>query len=170
MEKMPVSASGVLSRLGAALFFLCAASAQTLAPGAKQDPQFLMWQEIKRSLEGPDGRHFFDYNLKDAVLPAGVAGVHSFIGTVVSSRLQKSPSEIVLAISDASTPEVTLRLVDEHGKRGAWYTAIPPGTKVAFEGVIEEFSQKPFMLTLEVDPYNYRSLSVLEENSKSGKK
>jgi hypothetical protein len=121
-------------------------SAQKPGPG---DPQVTLWTAIKTALQAADGDAYFESQIKNAVLPGGANGLHGLKGTVISSRPPDHPSEVVLAISDANTPEVTLKFLDKLGKADHLRRAITPGTRVAFAGVAEAYTKNPFMLTLE---------------------
>jgi hypothetical protein len=137
-----------------ALFALYAGQqvcAQAPLPGPTDNQSLKLWQDVKQMLLGPDGMDYFIYNLKDAVVPGGTAGLHTIVGTVLSSRPQNSPGELVLAISDANTPEVTLRFFDAHHAAVSLKRSIAPATMVAFEGTPTAFSRDPFMLTVEVE-------------------
>ena len=68
-----------------------------------------LWNAIKTGLL-KGGDEFFESSLKDALIPG--EGVHSFLGTVISSRPAEHPTEFVLAMSDKIHPEVTLKLRD----------------------------------------------------------
>ncbi len=102
----------------------------------KSNPELAMWNTIKQSLND-QGDAFFNSNLKDAALP-------KLRGTLVEAKPAVNPKELVLAMSDASTPEVTLKL--ETPLRGKAKTGEP----VTFEGVGDSFSKQPFMLTLTI--------------------
>jgi hypothetical protein len=56
----------------------------------------------------------------------------------------------VVAITDAATPEVTLRLTDNAGKEAHLNGPVMQGSQIRFEGVVAAFTKEPFMLTLEV--------------------
>jgi hypothetical protein len=101
---------------------------------AEADPMGAMWKNLKGELTGPNGQQYFDSGLKDAAAPR-------LRGTLVSHTAKS----IVLALSDKTTPEVTLELE----------TPIPgkaePGTVLEFEGVAKSFTSAPFMLTMDVE-------------------
>jgi hypothetical protein len=118
--------------------------------GPPSDPGLAMWREIKKNLQGSDSDNYFEMVLQHALVPGGANGVNALRGTVVSSKSADHPSEVVLAMSDTSSPEVTLRFVDQRGKEGHFKTAIPAGAKVAFAGIVKTFVKDPFMLGFEV--------------------
>lgn len=110
----------------------------------EQDSQ-AVWSGIKADLESKDGNAFFELNLKRSLLPGGAKGVRILKGTVVSSSPAANPNELVLAISDRTHPEVTLKLADHlRGPVGA-------GSSVAFSGIVTDFTKEPFNLTVEVE-------------------
>jgi hypothetical protein len=166
-------------RILAVFLFLCAgwpASSQT-ADSLADDRQLPFWREIKKSLLGPDSTQFFENTVEHAEVPGGTAGLRTLVGTVLSGRPENSPGELVLALSDAHTPEVTLRFVDEYKKKANYPQPVAPGSKVAFEGEAIEFTHEPFMLIIRVILGHPRSLgprfvgfSVLEEARANPKK
>lgn len=95
---------------------------------AKADPQLAQWKAIKEGLLSQDG--YWD-QMKDAALP-------KLRGKVVSS----TPKSIVVALSDATTPEVTLTFETP--------VKAEEGATLQFVGVAKQFTKEPFMLTLEV--------------------
>jgi hypothetical protein len=135
----------LLFRIFVALVILSA----TPSIPAQNDPALKLWLSIKQALRGPNGQTWFESNLKDAFVPAGMEGVRSFTGTVLSSTPEAHPGELILALSDKQTPEVTLHFIDEHGKAAHAKKPIPSGTRVAFDGIAKAFTSDPFMLTFE---------------------
>ena len=128
--------------------------AQTQHSVDQSSRQLEQWRWVKRSLQRPDPKEeYFRSNVKGTfVLGCGPHGLNAFIGTVLSSKPTDHPGELVLALSDMHTPEVTVRFVDVHGKMTTLNEPVPNGTKVAFEGIGKEFTREPFMLTFDVDP------------------
>ncbi len=104
-----------------------------------------LWLNVRSELTGANADQYWDSSVKGAGLPGGAHGVTKFKGKLVSHAPAKNPKELVLAISDASTPEVPLKL-DE-----PMIGAAPAGTEIDFEGVATSFVKDPFMLTFEVD-------------------
>ena len=125
--------------------------------------QLAVWRIVKDGLQKPGAERFFESNVKDVLLPDGVNGVKFFVGTVLSSKPSDRPHELVLALSDLKTPEVTLRLVDEFGQT-ALRKPLPPGTRVAFEGVVRTFTKEPFMLTFEVQADLRKEFAILDDS------
>ena len=112
---------------------------------AKANPSLALWKTIKDSLTGPTGDMYFESSMKGAALPGGANGVTKFQGKLVSMKPALNPKELVLAISTADTPEVTLKFeAPLHGKAD-------PGTEISFEGVASAFTKDPFMVTFDVD-------------------
>lgn len=107
------------------------------------DPPHALWAAMKRALSAPDGEKYFQENVKDSALPM-------LIGTVISSSPSDRPSLFVVAITDAATREVTLRLTDDAGKEAHLNSPVMQGSQIRFEGVGAAFTKEPFMLTLEV--------------------
>jgi tetratricopeptide (TPR) repeat protein len=69
-------------------------------------------------------------------------------GTVVSS----TPKEVVLALSDATTPEVTLQFETP--------VKADTGSSVEFDAVAKEFTKEPFMLTMTAEKGDVTGLSA----------
>jgi hypothetical protein len=128
------------------------------------------WADLKARLQANDGDAFFESNLKNSILRGRTKGFHTFTGTVISIRVAAGrvaagrvaagrvaagrpaelPSEVLVAISDSTHPEVTLRFVDKQGKEDHFKVPIAPGSKIAFSGIAKTYTKDPFMLTLEV--------------------
>jgi hypothetical protein len=138
-------------------------SPQARDPGSGDIRQLKLWQLLKHSLEGADGARYFEANLKDAFLLGGANGVQFLVGKVLSSQPENSPGEVVLAMSDTRTTEVTLRFVDKYGKAAYLKMPVATGTNVAFQGAGKSFSPEPFMLTFEVELGNFL---ILDETGK----
>ena len=105
-----------------------------------------VWTGIKTALQARDGDAFFESSLKNSLFPGGRNGVRVFQGTVVSSHPSEHPNELMLAISDDSHAEATLKL-----KEGQFKGPITSGSKVAFRAIVTAYIKEPFMLTLEVE-------------------
>jgi tetratricopeptide (TPR) repeat protein len=110
-----------------------------------ENPSLALWLSIKEQLTAENGQQYFESSMKNALLPGGAGGITKFEGTLVSHDPATRPKELVLAISDATTPEVTLRLESPlPGKAD-------PGTKISFEGAALEFTKEPFMVIFAVE-------------------
>lgn len=111
----------------------------------KTNPVMALWMSIKKELTGPNSDAYFASSMKDAHLPGGAMGVQKFKGKVIEHKPARNPKEIVLGISDATTPEVTLKLETAMTGRA------DPGTELEFEGVVSGFTKDPFMVTMDVE-------------------
>ncbi len=127
------------------LAFLAIAAAQR--PRSTYTPETFWRDVVKGRRTGPDAEALFERSYKDALLPGAVMPGQGMRGIVISATPPASPTELVLAMSDESTPEATLRFI-----RGqSLGRPAPPGTKVEFEGVAKEFTRSPFMVIFEVE-------------------
>jgi hypothetical protein len=95
----------------------------------KNNPLLATWNNLKGNLQNDAA--MWD-QMKDAQMP-------KLQGTVVSA----DPKAVVLALSDASTPEVTLTF-DAPVKAEV-------GSKVTFQGIAKSYTKEPFMLTMAID-------------------
>jgi|GEM_PF-2653729 hypothetical protein len=139
------------------VLFTESALAQNPKPrSVNADPVHELWSAVKSQLEGPNGQEYFQSFLKDSALPR-------LVGTLISATPPEQPSVLTLAISDASSPEVTLRLTDDNGKEAHLKGPLLRGSQIQFEGVAVSFSQDPFMVTFEVST----SLRKPERNIKA---
>jgi tetratricopeptide (TPR) repeat protein len=103
-----------------------------------KDPQKAIWKKVKDALMAADGAQYFESSVKGAALP-------KLKGKLVSQTPAIKPKTLVLALSDDTTPEVTLNLsAPLAGKADA-------GTVIEFEGVPSAFTQSPFMVTMDVE-------------------
>jgi hypothetical protein len=125
-----------------------------------------LWLTIKDEWKGPNGQQYFENSMKGAALPGGAEGVKQFKGRVVSHKPAVRPKEIVLAISDAETPEVTLKLDEESVMPGK----AEPGTEIGFEGTAVSYSKDPFMVTFEVEKDNISGWPSAAPARPAGKK
>jgi len=88
-------------------------------------------------LTGPNGQKYWEEQLKGADLPY-------LYGIVLSSDPKDQPRILVLAMSDKSTPEVTLAVKASHLTE-----KVRDGAEVIFKGVPTAFSTQPFRVTIE---------------------
>jgi hypothetical protein len=133
------------------LAFAVAAPTHLALAQKSSSPDEKLWNELKAGLQAENSDDFFEHNLKDSLAPSGAKSVHAFKGTVISSRPAEHPREVVVAISDSTHPEVTLRFTDQQGKEDHLKKPINPGSRIAFSGVVTAYSKDPFMLTFEVE-------------------
>ena len=109
-----------------------------------------LWTVVRASLVAPDGDDYFKENLKGTMLPGGAGGISVFTGTLLSAEPAEQPSVLVVAISDSTTPEVTLQIKDAEWKDTHLNGPLVRGSVIQFEGVGMSFTKEPFMLTLGV--------------------
>jgi len=102
----------------------------------KTNPQLAIWVQMKQALTAPDGAAYVE-QIKGAALP-------KFKGKVVSLEPAVNPKKIVVGISDASAPEITIEIDD----KGFLPGKVDPGTEIEFESVGKEFTADPFNLTV----------------------
>jgi hypothetical protein len=113
----------------------------------KSNPQLAMWMKIKGQLADQGGEQYFDSQLKSADLPP-------LKGTVLEAKPACRSKELVIALSDATHGEITLKL-------DAALTGKPEtGTEVQFKGVPAAFSKEPFMLTMDAEKANIEGLKT----------
>jgi hypothetical protein len=96
-----------------------------------------IWPDVKARLQANGGDSFFESSVKDSIVPSG--SLHSFKGTVISSRPSEYPTEVVVAISDSTHPEVTQRFIDQQGREDHFKGSLAPGSKIAFAGVAKAY-------------------------------
>jgi tetratricopeptide (TPR) repeat protein len=105
----------------------------------KSNPQLALWMNVKNELAGANGAQYFESSVKDSGLP-------KLRGKLVSQSPAVKPKELVLAMSDDTTPEVTLKLSAPMAGKA------DPGTVIEFEGAVPKtFTQSPFMITMEIE-------------------
>jgi hypothetical protein len=113
----------------------------------KSNPQLALWMGIRKELAGENGEAYFNSNVKSAAVP-------KLKGKIVDAKPPVRSKELVLALSDASTPEITLKL-------DAPLTGKPEiGTEIEFEGVPSAFTKDPFMLTMDVEKAKITGLKM----------
>jgi tetratricopeptide (TPR) repeat protein len=105
----------------------------------KDHPELALWIVVKQELKGPNGAQYWESSVKDAGLP-------KLKGKLVSQSPAVRPKELVLAISDDTTPEVTLKLSAPMAGKA------PAGTELEFEGAVpKSYTTDPFMVTMEIE-------------------
>lgn len=105
----------------------------------EEQPQRFFWVRLKSALTAPNGMEYFEGGMKDALVPTKEQP--PLKGKVVSS----TKKSFVLALSDDTTPEVTIEL----GK--PLKQELAPGTVVEFWAVPQKLTLDPFMLVFLVD-------------------
>lgn len=132
----------------------------------KSNPMLALWMTIKGELTGPNGQQYFESGVKGTAMPGGANGVKEFKGKVVSTKPVNRPKEIVVAVSDMDTPEVTLKLDEESFMPGK----AEPGTEIGFEGVPTSYTKEPFMMIMEVEKDKISGWPKPEPAKPAGKK
>ena len=103
------------------LFLFSAEVGMSQAPNSRQvniNAVHALWLSIKKQLTGPNGEEYFTNALENADLPL-------LIGTLISATPEGQPTTLVLAMSDGTTPEVTLRFEDNNGKESHIICVVP---------------------------------------------
>ena len=119
--------------------------AENEAKFQKENPSLALWMNMKQELTGPNGEQYFNSAMKGAEVPGGANNIEKFKGRLISSKPAVRPKELVLAIMDANTPEVTLILdAPLPGKAD-------PGTEIEFACVPSSFTKEPFNVTFDVE-------------------
>jgi len=127
-----------------------AAAPAAPAAAATPDPEVALWLSVKKELFGPAAHDYFLLRMKDRQLPDPSSGVEHFKGIVISSKPKARPTELVLAMSDGKTPEVTLTLRYARQNLVPLTKPVPNGSGIEFAGIPYGFTQNPFMLSFEV--------------------
>jgi len=104
-----------------------------------KNPQLALWMSIRRQLTDANGEQYFESSMKGTGLP-------KLKGTLVDAKPACRSKELVVALSDATHPEVTLKL-------DMPLTNKPDlGAEIQFDGgAPQEFSKDPFNLTMDVE-------------------
>ncbi len=109
----------------------------------EKDPQLAFWVKLRDALKEPSGEQYFEQGMKDALVPP--ENERPLRGKLVRHSPAKNPKELVLALSDDHTPEVTIRLEEP------LVGAAEPGTVIQFRGVPKQFTREPFMIVFEAE-------------------
>ena len=107
----------------------------------KTNPQLALWIAVKKALIGPEGDQYFKDSVKESAVPP-------MKGKVISHKPALKPKEIVVAVADATTPEITIIIAEGGSLPGK----ADPGTEIEFESVAKSLVKDPFMMTVEVEP------------------
>jgi hypothetical protein len=105
----------------------------------QKNPQLALWMGIKKQLADTNGQQYFETQMKGTGLP-------KLKGTLVEAKPACRPKELLVALSDATHPEVTLKL-------DMPLTNKPDvGKEIQFDqGEPTAFAQDPFNLTLDTE-------------------
>jgi hypothetical protein len=113
----------------------------------KSNPQLALWMGIKKQLADTGGDQYFEGTLKNAAVP-------KLKGTVVEGKPACRSKEILVALSDATHPEVSLKL-------DAALTGKPEsGVEIQWEGVPSGFTKDPFILTMDTEKAKIENLKT----------
>src|SRR4029077_8577714 len=113
----------------------------------KTNPQLALWMGIKKQLADTGGEQYFERTLKNAALP-------KLKGTVEEGKPACRSKELLVALSDGTHPEVSLKLDTAlTGKPEA-------GTEIQWEGVPSAFTKDPFMLTMDTEKAKIENLKT----------
>jgi hypothetical protein len=119
----------------------------------KTNPQLALWMGIKGQLADTNGDQYFSGSLKDADVK-GEGSAKALKGTLVEAKPECHSKELVVAISDATHPEVTLQL-------DAALTGKPDtGVEIQWNGQPTAFTKEPFMLTMDTEKANITGLNL----------
>jgi len=104
----------------------------------EKNPQLALWMGIKSHLADANGEQYFESDVKNADVP-------KLKGTLVDAKPACRSKELVVALSDATHPEVTLKL--DSALTGKPKT----GDQIQFKGVPSAFTKDPFNLTMDTE-------------------
>jgi hypothetical protein len=109
--------------------------------------------KVKGALVETSGDQYYESTMKGTLI-AGQNGVRALKGTLVDARPACSSKELIVAISDASQPEVTLKLGSALGGKPQ------TGVEIQFDGAPSAFAKDPFMLTMETEKESVEGLKL----------
>ena len=92
-------------------------------------------------------------------------GVQYFTGTLLSAEPAEQTRVLVLAISDRSTPEVTLRFKNSKWNDTHITGPLMRGSVMQFEGVPISFTKEPFILTFGVSTTERNHIPVVRRHA-----
>ncbi len=122
-------------------------AAEKEAEFAKSNPQLALWMGVRKNLSDANGDQYFETQVKNAAVP-------KLKGTLVEGKPACRSKELLVAISDAKNPEVTLKL--DAALSGKPET----GTEIQWEGVPSAFTKEPFMLTMDTEKAKIEGLKA----------
>jgi hypothetical protein len=132
-----------------ALTFMGPFVLSTAVVAQERDPYRMVWRVLKTALSAPEGTEYFRNELKGTSCPR-------LKGTVLSASLDGAASKLILGMTDSVNAEVTLSIRNGRKK----LKKPPPGRVVIFEGVLADFVNEPFMLTIEIQSGGIDGLDV----------
>jgi hypothetical protein len=119
----------------------------------KSNPQLAMWLGVKKSLNDQGGEAYFNDQMKEHQLP-------KLKGTLVEAKPACRSKELLVAISDSTHPEITLKMVDADGKALALTGKPEVGGEIQWEGVPMAFSKDPFMVSMDAEKAKIENLKM----------
>jgi hypothetical protein len=132
-----------------ALTFIGPLVLSTTVVAQERDPYKMVWRALKTALSAPEGTEYFRKELKGTSCPR-------LKGIILSASLDRAVSKLVLGMTNSANPEVTLNIRNGRKK----LKKPPPGRVVIFEGLLADFVNDPFMVTIEVESDRIEGLDV----------
>jgi len=119
---------------------------------AASNPQLALWLKIKAALADSEGAQYFTSTLKDSAVP-------QLKGVLVEAKPACRPKELLVAMPLPGAPhgspaEIRLKLDKPMTGKPA------PDTQFQWEGVPSEFTQNPFLLTMETETAKIEGLKL----------
>jgi hypothetical protein len=116
------------------------------------NPQLAMWLRIKGALADANGDQYFASTLKDSAVP-------QLKGVLVEARPACRPTELLVAVplpegKGALQPEIRLKLDKALAGKPA------PETEFRWQGIPAEFTQSPFLLTMDTESAKVEGLNL----------
>lgn len=102
---------------------------------SKTNPELAAWMAIRRQLDAADGEKYFGSDLQGKPLPR-------LRGTVLRSSGPRSARQVTLAMTEAGSPDVVLKVATPLSLLAS------PGQKVLFSSTGETFTKEPFTLVV----------------------
>lgn len=106
---------------------------------SRTNPPLAAWLTIRRRLGSADADKYFTEVVRPQPLP-------KLRGAVLRCSPPRNPQEVVLAMTEAGTEDVVLRL------SSPLPASAEVGTRIDFEGTADSFRTEPFALTVLTDP------------------
>ena len=132
-----------------ALIFIDPLVLSTTVVAQERDPYKMVWRALKTALSAPKGSEYFRKELKGTSYPR-------LKGIILSASLDGAVSKLVLGMANSANPEITLNIRNGRKK----LKKPPPGRVVIFEGLLADFVNYPFMVTIEVESDRIEGLDV----------
>lgn len=113
----------------------------------EKNPQLALWMGIKAKLSDTNGDQYFESDVKNADVP-------KLKGTLLEGKPECRSKELVVALSDATHAEVTLKLDMPLGGKPK------TGMEIQFKGVPSAFVKDPFMVTMNAEKANLEGVET----------